>query len=276
MKNEAVRISILFLGVWRNSRSGVVYVALDCAGALVRYVVSDYLGCTGKEMSAQKQDHGSVKVVIVGVSGTGKSTLFERLIKKERGVKWIFLYDHKSGDLARRFGVRPCFDEDELIEAIERGGYVIFDPRKKFPGDKAKGFAWFCWWLWEIKDCLRGRKLFGADELEALCDERSKPRTLLRILDEGRTYQFDCFFIAQSMNGMHNQVRKQITEIFAMRQGDVNGIAFLDGKFPRELKIDWENLPNGIWHYKNTQSGKVTSGGQAFEPKGIERDLRGL
>lgn len=224
----------------------------------------------------QKQDHPSIKVVSVGVSGTGKSTLFEKLIRRERGVRWYFLYDHKDSDLSRRFGVRPCFDEDDLIAAIVRGGFVIFNPAKMFPGRKEKGFAWFCWWLWKIKTELRGRKILGADELEALCDENSKPRDLVRILDEGRTYQFDCFFIAQSMNGMHNQVRKQITEIFAFRQGDKNGIDFLEKKFPREPKIDWENLPNGIWRYKNTITGKVASGGKAFEPKGAERDLRGL
>lgn len=227
-------------------------------------------------MSAQVQEHPSVKVCSVGVSGTGKSTLFEKLIRRERGVRWVFLYDHKEGDLARRFNVPACTTEDELIRKIERGGFVIYRPEKMFPGNKAKGFEWFCWWLWKIKNELHGRKILGADELEALCDERSKPRDLLRILDEGRTFQFDCFFIAQSMNGMHNQVRKQITEIFAFRQGDENGIDFLAGKFPREPKIDWEKLPNGIWQYKNTITGKVTHGGTSFTPKGAERDLRGL
>ena len=224
---------------------------------------------------SQKQEHPSVKVVSVGVSGTGKSTLFEKLIIRER-ARWIFLYDHKDGDMARRFKVPACYDENQLIEKIERGGFVIFNPAKMFPGKKEKGFEWFCWWLWKIKTELRGRKILGTDELEALCDERSKPRDFLRILDEGRTYQFDCFFIAQSMNGMHNQVRKQITEIFAFRQGDTNGIDFLVGKFPREKQIDWEKLQNGIWHYKNTITGKVSRGGQAFTLKGSERDLQGL
>lgn len=225
-------------------------------------------------MSVQKQDHASVKVISVGVSGTGKSTLVEKLIRQERGVKWFFIFDHKDGDMSRRFGVPPCFDEDALIQAVEAGGFVLFDPRKMFESDKERGFSWYCWWLWQVKRFLKGRKILCADELEALCDERSKPRSLLRILDEGRTFQMDCFFIAQSMNGLHNQVRKQITEVFAFRQGDANGIKWLDERFPPG--IPWTTLPNGIWHYKNTTTGKVLSGGEAFEPKGAERDLRGL
>jgi hypothetical protein len=233
-------------------------------------------GQAQSRVNVQKQDHPSIKIICVGVSGVGKNTLWEKLVRREKGVRWYFLYDHKDRDFQRRFGVKPCYTEDDLIAAIVRGGFVVFNPAKMFPGKKEKGWAWFCWWLWKIKGELRGRKIIGCDELEAVCPERARPHSFLRILDEGRTYQFDGFFIAQSMNGMHNQVRKQITEIFAFRQGDKNGCDWLDEKFPRETRIEWEKLPNGIWHYKNTTTGKIATGGKAFKPKGAERDLSGL
>ena len=224
-------------------------------------------------MSVQKQDHPSIKVAIPGVSGVGKSTLFEKLIRREN-AKWIFLYDHKDGDLARRFKVRPCFDVESLNAATEAGGVVIYNPGKEFPGAPAEGFEFFCRYVWAVKSVLKGKKIFGSDELDALVDERSKPDALCVILDQGRTFQIDCFFIAQAMNAVHNQVRKQFTEIFAMRQGDDNGIAWLDGKFPKG--IDWENLPCGVFHYKNLLTGHYEKGGKPFIPKNASRDLRGL
>jgi len=224
-------------------------------------------------MSVQKQDHPSIKIAIAGVSGVGKSTLFEKLVRRHN-AKWIFLFDHKDADLARRFDVRACFDLDQLNAAVERGGLVIFNPAKNFPGKPEDGFAWFCRYVWAVKSVLRGKKVFGSDELDGLVDVRSEPDDLCKILDQGRTFQLDCLFICQSMNGIHNQVRKQFTEIFSFRQGDKNGTDFLEGKgFD---KAELLSLSNGCWLYKNTNTGKSSKGGKAFEPKNAERDLRGL
>ncbi len=171
-------------------------------------------------MSVQVQDHASIAAVIAGISGSGKTTLFEKLIRREeRTAKWIFLFDHKQGDLARRFKVRPCFDDSDLFAAIERGGFVIFSPAKHFAGKPDEGFNFFSAFVWDVCQQLRGRKIFGSDELDALVDNRSEPEELCKILDQGRTFQIDCYFIAQAMNGIHNQVRKQMKEIFCIHAG---------------------------------------------------------
>lgn len=227
-------------------------------------------------MSVQKQDHPSVKAIITGISGVGKSTLFERLIRREN-ARWVFLFDHKDGDLSRRFKVRPCFDADGLATATEQGEIVIFNPAKMFAGNSEAGFEWFCHWLWLAKSVLRGKKIFGSDELDSLVDERSKPGALCKILDQGRTFQIDCVFICQSMNAIHNQVRKQFTEIFAFRQGDANGTGWLADKdrewfAPEKLMT----LQNGLWLQKNLSTGSTFAGGTAFAPKNSARDLRGL
>lgn len=224
---------------------------------------------------SQDNSEPSVKVVVAGVSGTGKTTLFEKILRQAmRRARWVFLYDHKDGDMERRFGVKACSTGDDLFEAIEKpGGVVIFNPHEKF-SDDGEGFAFFNKFVWEVGKNLDGIKIIGADELDAICDERSKPAELCKILNMGRTFKFHCYFIAQSMNGMHNQVRKQMTEIFSFRQGDANGIEWLakkgfDGK-------QLETLKNGLWHYKNLTTGEAKKGGTAFEPKGATRDLRGL
>ena len=225
-------------------------------------------------MSVQKQDAASIKVLIAGISGSGKSTLFQKLICRVRGVKWIFLYDHKGGDLARRFGVRPCYTPEDLMDAVLRGGFVIFNPSKHYPGKPEIGFEFFCRFVWAVCQELKGKKIFGADELDALVDSRCKPDDLCIILDQGRTFEIECYFIAHAANTIHNGVRKQITEIFAMKQGDKNGTEWLEEKtFNHEELFA---LKPGQWIYKNTNTGETKSGGSAFIPKNSGRDLRGL
>ena len=224
-------------------------------------------------MSNQKQNHPSIKVCIAGTSGSGKTTLFEKLIRRER-AKWIFLFDHKDGDLARRFNVKPCRTLDDLLAAVEKGGFVIFDPGTEFQGRKEAGFAFFCDFVFTVCCQVKGKKIFGADELDDLVDARTEPEELCVILDQGRTFQIDCFFIAQAMNGIHNQVRKQMKEIFAFTQGDKSGVEWLVARGFDEKSLF--ALRNGEWLYKNYNTGAAASGGKFFIPKNANRNLAGL
>lgn len=224
-------------------------------------------------MSYQVQDHPSVKVVIPGVSGVGKSTLFEKLIRREK-ARVVFLYDHKHGDLARRFNTRPCYTAAEIVAATQRGGFVIYDPGKEFPGKPEEGFSHFCNLVWTFGTAIKGRKIFGCDELDCLTDTNVPPENLLLILDQGRTFQFDCFFITQAMNTLHNGVRKQMVEVFAFRQGDERGLGWLTEKgFDGDALM---KLENGLWHYRNLTTGASATGGTAFKPKNSGRNLKGL
>ena len=224
-------------------------------------------------MSVQKQDAASIKVGISGVSGCGKTTLFEKLIRRSK-VRRVFLYDHKQGDLARRFGVKPCFDEESFIEAASAGGVVCFNPGKHFAGRKAEGFEFFSGLIFDVCKVIPGRKIFGTDELDALVDTYSKPEKLCELLDEGRTFQIECYFICQAMNGIHNQIRKQISEIFCMKQGEKNGLEWFVERGFEESEI--KGLKHGEFIYKNTLTGQTARGGKAFIPKNAGRDLRGL
>ena len=205
------------------------------------------------------------------MSGVGKSTLFEKLIRRE-SARWIFIYDHKDGDMARRFKIRPCYSLDDLEVATERGGFVIFNPGRMFPGEPERGFDFFVQWVWPICKLLPGKKILASDELDDLLEDARKP--LCVILDQGRTFQIDCVFICQSMNAVHNQVRKQFTEIFAFRQGDKNGTLWLQDKGFSESEL--LTLKNGEWLYRNLNTGHFEKGGSPFTPKNAGRNLKGL
>lgn len=239
-------------------------------------------------MTIQKQDHPSIKVCVTGISGTGKSTLLEKLIRREN-ARWIFIFDHKQGDFARRFGVKPCYTLNDLQSAVKRGGVVIFDPaeftlddapkeiRDEFSGLMRVPAAWafFCKFVWEVSQVIKGKKILATDELDFLVDATSEPEDLTLILDQGRTFQIDCFFICQAMNGIHNQVRKQITEIFVMIQGDKNSTKWLvDNRGFEENTI--KDLKHGEFLYFNGNTGQREKGGKAFVPKNAVRNLRGL
>lgn len=209
-------------------------------------------------MATENFNHPSCKVLITGNSGTGKTTLLEKMVKKEK-AKWKFVYDHKHGEFCKRFGTTPCFDGADLTEALERGGFVVFDPIHLFKGRPEEGFAFFCTWCFGICEQFKGRKLFICDELQKLLDTRNDPDELLVILDTGRVYQIDCFMITNATNGIHNRVRNQITEVYAFTQGDKNGCQWLEDKgLDREKLL---NLPRFKYIWKNLDSGEVKEGG---------------
>src|SRR5688572_148294 len=111
------------------------------------------------------QSHPAVRVIVVGVSSTGKTTLWQKLIEREDAEFYIF-YDHKNseagspiGDISRRLNVPPCYSFAEADAALKANSpVVIFDPSKLYPGKPEKGFEDFSTWIWSRGKILKGRK----------------------------------------------------------------------------------------------------------------------
>lgn len=202
-------------------------------------------------MSVQNFSHPSKKVLVTGVSGTGKSTLFEKLIRKEK-ARLKFVFDHQ-GEFSARFNVPAVCDPEGLCEKVALGGWVVFDPVKMCPGRSEDAFRFYCDFVFAISETVKGRKLFCCDELQKLTNNSEEPAELLCILDTGRRYELDCFFISQAPNRIHNGIRNQLTEIYTFRQSDKNAIAYLkDNGFDEEqvrtlgqFKYLWRNLDTG-------------------------------
>ena len=211
-------------------------------------------------MNFQKFDHPADKRLITGVSGTGKTTFFQQLVKKEIAAR-NFIFDHQ-GEFSSRFGVRPIFTVGALCEKTALGGYICFDPVREFPGRTKDGFLFFCDYVLEVSASLRGRKLFICDELQKLTATTKEPVELLAILETGRRFQIDCIFIAQAPNRIHNAVRNQLTHVYTFRQSDSNALAYLKENGFDENAV--RNLPRGRYLWRNLDTGETGEGGKAF------------
>jgi len=228
-------------------------------------------------MSVQVFNHPSKKVLVTGVSGTGKTTLFEKLIRKEK-ARWKFVFDHQ-GEFSARFGHEAATDIPTLCEHTGRGGYVIFDPvkfaneagtdgeRRGLPG----AFAFFCDFVFAMSENLRGRKILVCDELQKLVTNTKTPDELLCILDTGRRYQLDFFAISQAPNLIHNAIRNQITEIYSFRQNDKNAVQYLADAGFNENEIRnlekfaylWRNLATGEDNFRQSERTPADAPGSA-------------
>jgi hypothetical protein len=208
-------------------------------------------------MSVQNYAHTSDKRLITGTSGSGKTTLFEKLITKEK-ARVKFIYDHQ-GEYAHRFKVKAVSDPEALANAASAGGLICFDPLPMFPGQSAEGFEAFCQFVFQACEVIRGRKIFCCDELQKLTSNRDEPADLLAILDTGRRYQLDCFFISQAPNRIHNGIRNQLTQIYTFRQSDQNAIAYLKDNGFDENEI--RNLAKFKYLWRNLDTGETATGG---------------
>lgn len=167
-------------------------------------------------------DHEHRGYVIVGTSGSGKSTFQIRVLLGTPSVR--FCFDH-SGEFMRKLGVRPCRTVAELIAAIPTR-FVVFDPHYLFPGRPVKAFEFFAKWVWSYRERIRGRMIFSSEELQNWCGthEGHLPPGLAQIAEEGRKYEIDFCFVAQAGNLIHNRIRAQTSELICFRITEDNGL----------------------------------------------------
>ena len=219
-------------------------------------------------MSVQKFDHKSLKVLVCGVSGMGKTTMFLKLLRAEKArVKFVF--DHQ-GEFSVRFDLPAVVDFEGLYKAAALGGWCVFDPIKLCEWEDQDGhrigmpgaFALFCEVVFEICKMTNGRKIIVCDELHRLTDTRVEPREFISILDTGRRQQTDVFAIAQAPNQLHNGIRNQLTKVFTFRQSDDNAINYFKANGFDEKQI--RELPPGKFLWRDLNSGEAGAGGKAF------------
>jgi DNA helicase HerA-like ATPase len=213
-------------------------------------------------MTMQNFDHASCKILVTGTSGTGKTTLAQKLLKSEKAfVK--FIYDHQ-GEFSQRFKVPAIRDADELVEKTARGGYVCFDPIDSFPGKAATGFDFFCEFIFNVSQNLNGRKILFCDEIQKLTDTANEPEAFLTLCETGRRFQVDIIAITQAPNRIHNTVRNQLTQVYTFRQSDKNALKYLEDNGFDPEKVRSLSAEKHEWLGRNLDTGEVTASSPAL------------
>jgi len=198
-----------------------------------------------------------MKILVTGTSGTGKTTLAQKLLKSERAFA-KFIYDHQ-GEFSQRFHVPAIHDADELIAKTAVGGYICWDPIESFPGKAQMGFEFFCDYVFNVSQALGGRKIFFCDELQKLTDTTCEPDEFLCLCETGRRFQIDVICISQAPNRLHNAIRNQLTQVFTFRQSDVNAIKFLSENGFDADKIRNLSAEKHEWIARNFDTGEITA-----------------
>ena len=201
------------------------------------------------------------KILIVGVSGAGKSTFALRYLLADQSQQFIF--DHRA-EFTERLRLPACRSFEELQTAVDqRRRVIMFDPCEEFTGDLWGAFDFFTNWTFQIADALPGRKLLVADELQAIIDNHKPlPWGMAATVEMGRKAQLDFLGCSLSYNEIHNVIRTQATEIVAFRQGDDLGTAALRSKGFDEAKL--ANLPLLSYLARDLRTGTETAGAIKF------------
>lgn len=207
----------------------------------------------------QDFDHRSLKILVTGTSGTGKTTLAQKLLKTEKAfVK--FIYDHQ-GEFSKRFKVPAITDADDLLDKTAKGGYVCFDPIKSFPGKSQLGFDFFCEFVFAECQVIGGRKIFFCDELQKLTDTANEPEAFLTLCETGRRFKVDIICISQAPNRLHNAIRNQLTQVYTFRQSDDNAIKYLEANGFDPAKVRSLSAERHEWLGRNLDTGETSASG---------------
>lgn len=172
--------------------------------------------------------HRSNKLLIVGASGTGKTTYATRYLLACRDAQ-VFIYDHQ-GDIAPRLGSASLVDYDALVAAVgARQRFVCFDPVDLYPGELAAGFDFFCEFVVGVGGATPGRKIFVCDEVHMVTSTFADglPWTFAHMLETGRKIEIDLVLVSQQPNLCHNRIRQQATEVVAFLCGDKSATEYL-------------------------------------------------
>lgn len=195
-------------------------------------------------------------LLIVGKSGSGKSTFALRYLVAERSFVCRFLFD-PEGEFSTRLKLSAARTAEECELAIE-DGFVIFDPHSMFPGRMSEALEWFCAFAFEASSKMGGSKILLVDEAWKYCSPGSIPMALANCIQTGRKRGLGMAFATQRPNRLNESITNEVTECVCFRLQGVNALERVG-----EMGADSDEvaaLPMGSFVALNVDSGSELRG----------------
>lgn len=205
-------------------------------------------------------NHRPTKILILGKSGSGKTTYFLRFVENA-DYTTVFLFDHKL-EFLHRLGLNPSYSREDLLERLKAGEkFISYHHSEEFPGDAEAGFRFFCEWSFAMGKILGidGRKrLVGIDEVNRFTGTSDMGWEFGQLIEDGRLQGLDFIGTSHAANQIHNRLRLQLTEIVALRTSEDRPLQFLEsnGFDPDEIR----SLPVGSFVVKDCEIDEFSRG----------------
>lgn len=190
-------------------------------------------------------------LLIVGKSGSGKSTFALRYLVADKSLECRFLFD-PEGEFSTRLGLTAAKNEEELEHQLD-DGFVIYDPHTMFPGRMSEACAWFCNLAFEASSAMRGSKVLLIDEAWRYCNPGSIAMPLANCIQTGRKRGLGMMFATQRPNRLNEAITNEVTECVCFRLQGLNALERVS-----EMGADTDEvsaLPMGSFVALNVDSG---------------------
>lgn len=212
--------------------------------------------------------------LVIGRTGSGKTTFIIRLVLNSQGVACAFVFDWNdrwTKFFEDRIGFMPfrvCHTERDCELALA-SRIVILNPGRMFPGamyDRKTGtlaLRWFASWVRNKAKLGPGRKLFCVAELWNFCTEDSIPPELAMLAQDGRQDEVNFVFDTQRPEKLNPSVTGAATELVCFRLDERNALKAVENIAGEGTSALVKNLPLGSFiSYNLVGPGSV--GGKLF------------
>lgn len=207
--------------------------------------------------------HQPTKILVVGKSGSGKTTYLIRFVEHAPDYGTVFLFDHK-GEFEERMGIVPCRSIDECEERLKKGEkYISYFYADDYPGDSASAFQFYCDWTYAITRArveagFGGASLFACDEVNRFTGTSDLGFAFGQLIEDGRLWGLDFAGTSHAANQIHNRLRMQLSEIVAMRTIDKRPLGFLEECGFDTTRV--QELPIGAFITRDLNTDTFTEG----------------